>query len=155
MTNILSRFLIAERTGNWELHLTSIQEMLPYFVAAGHNIYAKSAYVYLSMMFKPEIDHPEVYRHFKAGHHVLRRTGRIWGGLSTDLTIEQILMRSVKSSGGLTRGRGIGEAQREQWILSMPACADYNSAMQELTLPVTSTKKLPVPEKNEIGKILS
>ena len=155
MTNILSRFLIAERTGNWELHLTSIQEMLPYFVAAGHNIYAKSAYVYLSMMFKPELDHPEVYRHFKAGHHVLRRTGRIWGGLSTDLTIEQILMRSVKSSGGLTRGRGIGEAQREQWILSMPACADYNSAMQELTLPVTSTKKLPVPEKNEIGKILS
>lgn len=29
MTNILSIFLIAERTGNWELHLTSIQEMLP------------------------------------------------------------------------------------------------------------------------------
>jgi hypothetical protein len=42
-------------------------------------------------------------------------------------------MRSVKSSGGLTRGRGIDEAQRAQWILSMPACADYNSAMQELT----------------------
>jgi hypothetical protein len=64
-------------------------------------------------------------------------------------------MRSVKSSGGLTRGRCIGEAQRAQWILSMPACADNNSAMQELTLPVTSTKKLLVPEKNEIGKILS
>jgi hypothetical protein len=85
------------------------------------------------MMFKLELDHTEVYRHFKAGHHVLRRTDRFWGGLSTDLTIEQILMRSVKSSGGLTRGRGIGEAQRAQWILSMPACADYNSAMQELT----------------------
>ena len=42
-------------------------------------------------------------------------------------------MRSIKSSGGLTRGRGIGEAQRAQWILSIPACADYNSAMQELT----------------------
>ena len=54
------------------------------------------------MMFKLELDHPEVYRHFKAGHHVLRRTDRVWGGLSTDLTIEQILMRSVKSSGGLT-----------------------------------------------------
>jgi hypothetical protein len=44
MTNILSRFLIAERTGNWELHLISIHKMLPYFVAAGHNLYAKSAY---------------------------------------------------------------------------------------------------------------
>jgi hypothetical protein len=42
-------------------------------------------------------------------------------------------MKSVKSSGGLTRGRGIGEVQRAQWILSMPACADYNSDMQELT----------------------
>jgi hypothetical protein len=85
------------------------------------------------MMLKLELDHPEVYRNFKAGHHVLRSTGRFWGGLSTGVTIEQILMRSAKSSGGLTRGRGIGEAQRAQWILSMPACADYNSAMQELT----------------------
>ena len=42
-------------------------------------------------------------------------------------------MRSAKSSGGLTRDRGIGEAQRAKWRLSMPACADYNSAMQELT----------------------
>ncbi|CAG2215124.1 unnamed protein product [Mytilus edulis] len=117
MTNILSKFLIAERTGNWDLHLSSIQEMLPFFVAAGHNLYAKSAYVYLSMMQRLEIEHPEVYRHFKAGHHVLRRTDRFWSGLSTDLTIEQILIRSVKSSGGLTRGRG----------------NDYNSAMQDLT----------------------
>jgi hypothetical protein len=85
------------------------------------------------MTFKLELDHTEVYRHFKAGHHVLRKTHRFWGDLSTDLTIEQILMRSIKSSGGLTRGRGIGEAQRAQWILSMPACADYNSAMQEHT----------------------
>ncbi|CAC5372589.1 unnamed protein product [Mytilus coruscus] len=41
MTNILSKFLIAERTGNWDLHLNSIQKMLPFFVAAGHNLYAK------------------------------------------------------------------------------------------------------------------
>ncbi|VDI49933.1 Hypothetical predicted protein [Mytilus galloprovincialis] len=40
MTNILSKFLIAERTGNWDRHLSSIQEMLPFFVAAGHNLYA-------------------------------------------------------------------------------------------------------------------
>ncbi|CAC5372537.1 unnamed protein product [Mytilus coruscus] len=84
-------------------------------------------------MQRLEIDHPDVYRYFKAGHHVLRMTDRFWSGLSTDLTIEQILMRSVKSSGGLTRGRGMGESQRAQWILSMPACADYNSAMQDLT----------------------
>ena len=42
-------------------------------------------------------------------------------------------MRSVKSSGGLTRGRGMGEAQRAEWLLSMPACADINNAMVDLS----------------------
>jgi hypothetical protein len=42
-------------------------------------------------------------------------------------------MMSVKSSGGLTRCRGIGKAQRTQWLLSMWSRADYYNAMQELT----------------------
>ncbi|KAK6181968.1 hypothetical protein SNE40_009743 [Patella caerulea] len=42
-------------------------------------------------------------------------------------------MRSMKTTGGLTRGRGMAESQRTQWLLSMPACADLNGAMQDLT----------------------
>ena len=42
-------------------------------------------------------------------------------------------MRSVKSTGGLTRGLGIAESQRTQWLLSMKACADINLAVQEAT----------------------
>ena len=51
----------------------------------------------------------------------------------TDLVIEQVLMRSLKTSGGLTRGRGFTEQQRLIWLLSMLACAETNRAMQELT----------------------
>ena len=40
-------------------------------------------------------------------------------------------MRSVKTTGGLTRGRGMGETQRTSWLLSMPACAEMNAAMQD------------------------
>ena len=58
---------------------------------------------------------------------------RFWAGLSSDLVIEQVLMRSVKSSGGLTHGRGMAESQRAQWLLSIPACASISSAMQEFT----------------------
>ena len=65
--------------------------------------------------------------------HVVRRSDRYWAGLSTDLAIEQVLMRSVKTCGGLTRGRGMSESQRLIWLLSMPACADINSAMQNLS----------------------
>lgn len=42
-------------------------------------------------------------------------------------------MRSVKSSGGLTRGRGLSENQRSQWLLSMPACAEVTNAINEFT----------------------
>ena len=42
-------------------------------------------------------------------------------------------MRSVKSTGGLTRGRGMSESQRAQWLLSMPVYFDFNNAMQEFT----------------------
>ena len=47
--------------------------------------------------------------------------------------IEQVLMRSVKSQGGLTRGRGMNEIQRLVWLLSMPACVQVNLAIQTLT----------------------
>ena len=67
------------------------------------------------------------------GNHVVRRSDRFWAGLSTDLVIEQVLMRSVKSTGGMTRGRGMSELQRTLWLLSMPACAEVNTAMQHLT----------------------
>ena len=42
-------------------------------------------------------------------------------------------MRSLKTGGGLTRGRGLTEQQRLIWLLSMPACAEKNHIMREMT----------------------
>ena len=133
MVDILRKYIRAERTGNWELHLKALSEMLPYMAASGHNNYTKSGLIYLQHMSHLEKDHPEVYQHFQNGLHVIRRSERYWAGLSTDLVIEQVLMRSMKTSGGLTRGRGMTEQQRVIWSLAMPACAEVNRAMQELT----------------------
>ena len=132
MIQVLRLFIKAERTGNWKMHLRSLQEMLPYMAATGHTLYAKSIHVYLQDMLRLEHEHPDVYVFFESGYHVIRRSDRYWGGLSTDLVIEQVLMRSIKSTGGLTRGRGMEEAQRIRWLESMPACADINAAMQEV-----------------------
>ncbi|XP_041362003.1 uncharacterized protein LOC121377973 [Gigantopelta aegis] len=76
---------------------------------------------------------PDVHQHFENGMHVVRQSDRLWAGLSSDLIIEQVLMRSMKTSGGLTRGRGMTEQQRLTWLMSMPACGEVNSVMQELT----------------------
>ena len=42
-------------------------------------------------------------------------------------------MRSVKTTGGLTRGSDMDELQWASWLLSMPACEEINAAMQNLT----------------------
>ena len=72
-------------------------------------------------------------QHFQDGLHVIRRSDRYWAGLSSDLVIEQVLMRSIKTIGGLTRGRGMTEQQCVIWSLAMPACTEVNRGMQELT----------------------
>jgi hypothetical protein len=130
MVELLRTFVKAERTGNWQLHLSTLKQMLPYFTAAGHNLYAKSVYLYLADMQKLPTTNPELYEYFMKGYHVIRRSDRYWAGLSTDLVIEQVLMRSLKSVGGLTRGRGLTDAQRAIWILSRPATSEVNEAMQ-------------------------
>ena len=42
-------------------------------------------------------------------------------------------MRSLKTSSGFTSGHVMTERQRVIWLLSMPACAERNRAMLELT----------------------
>ena len=78
------------------------------------------------MLRLPET-HPDVQ--FMEGYHVVRRSDRFWAGLSTDLIIEQVLMRSINTHGGLTRGKGMTENQRLMWVLTMPV----NETMQKFS----------------------
>ena len=71
MTDILRNFIRAERTGNWALHLQSIQDMLPYLAASGHNMYTKSAMLYLQQMSNLKAQHPIVQQRFDEEFHVI------------------------------------------------------------------------------------
>ena len=44
-----------------------------------------------------------------------------------------MMMRSIKSRGGLTWGRGITETVRLQWIYSMHRCAAVHDALTTAT----------------------
>ena len=50
MVSILRRFIVAERTGNFSLYLKTLQDMLQYFTADGHILYAKSVHLHLQSM---------------------------------------------------------------------------------------------------------
>ena len=65
--------------------------------------------------------------------HVMCRSNCFWAGLSPDLVTEKVLMHSLKTSGSLTRGRGMSERQQAIWLFSMPLMAEVNRAMQDFT----------------------
>ena len=121
MVDILRCFIKVKHCGNWRLHLKALSDMLPYLAAAGHNHYVKSVHLYLQKTSSLCDDHPDIQKYFDAGFHCVTKSDRYWVGLSTDLVIEEVLMRSINTSGGLTSGQGMVEQQRLTWLLSMPA----------------------------------
>ncbi len=125
-------FLQRERMRIWKLHIQAMYEMMPYLAASGHNLNTKCIHVYLQQMHKLHETHPEVSRHFHQGTHVVRRSDRFWTGLSPNLVIEQVLMRSMNTSGSLTRGRGMTETHRLVWLMAHPVFAEVNNGMQQL-----------------------
>lgn len=131
MVKTARMLVMGDRMGSWNIHLCAAAECLPIFAAAGHFKYLKSAYLYLQNMKELETKNPAIYRKFEAGFHVIRRTDNFWAGLGSDLVIEQTLMRSLKSTGGLTRGSGMTEEQRALWTMSSPVSSEYNIALQD------------------------
>ncbi|GBN80136.1 hypothetical protein AVEN_133765-1 [Araneus ventricosus] len=121
MTTLIKQFIEAERSGNWDLHITTIQQMLPFFHAIGHLFYAKCAHPYMQDMLnlKDRIDPMEYETFTKDGYFTIRCTDKFWSGIWSNQTIEQTLMKTMESSGGLTRGRGITESVLMRWTLGM------------------------------------
>ena len=101
------------------------------------------------LMMDLQNDFPWLYKEFtKHGFHTVRRSERYWSGLWTDLVIEQVLMRSVKSRGGLTRGRGMTESVRLQWVHS----AHRTGAVHEAVADFTGLKTYNSEQHPELGK---
>ena len=147
--DVIKFFMRAERCGNWNDHLTAVSKMLNLFAAAGHYNYAKCARLYLQMMRNLKRDHPWLYEQFAVkGYHCVRRTDKYWAGLWTDLTIEQTLMRAIKSNGGLTRGRGMDESSRTLWATTLHKFGEIEQSMRA----VTNTKRESSEQHVELGR---
>ena len=83
-------FIRAEREGEWALHLWAVNEMIPYFFAAGHIHYARYSLIYLISMQKL---HGETLERFLKGKLVQRHRQRLCNGIWTDMFIETMFMR--------------------------------------------------------------
>ncbi|XP_054714645.1 uncharacterized protein LOC129224244 [Uloborus diversus] len=91
---------------------------------------------------KVRLDQNDYNKFVTEGFFTIRRSDKFWCGLWTDMTIEQTLMRSMKSTGGLTRGRGISDSTMAKWILSMPILVEVSQKVEEFcNLSFVSTEQ--------------
>ena len=133
MVKLLLLFIRAERTGDWELHLLCVSRMIPIFHAGGHTAYAKCSRLYLDQMKKlPQImSEAEFAKYTSRGYWTIRRSHRFWSGIFIDQTIEQTLMRMLKTRGGLAHGRGITPSTQSKMVCILPQitllCASLES----------------------------
>ena len=96
-------FIFAERIGDWESHFDATRRMLNLFAATGHYNYVKCGRMYLQQMLELPSNYSSLCKSFKDnGNHTIRRSNRYWAELWSNLVIEQVMMKSIKSRGGLT-----------------------------------------------------
>ena len=96
--------------------------------ASGHNLYTKSAGIYVQRMRKLQVEHPDIYQRFEEGFYVVRRSNRLW-----------VCRSHHRASANEKHGDHRWPHKRARddgavtWLLAMPGCAEVNDAMQELT----------------------
>lgn len=127
------QFIEAERLGNWNLHLSCVKQMLPIFHAAGHSNYCKGAQIYLQDMINLEeiMDHSEFITFTEEGLFTVRRTDKAWSGIWSDMTIEQTLMRVLKTGAqSATHGRSVSDSVLSRFIQGMPYAYDVMDQLE-------------------------
>ena len=102
MVELLLNVIYATRAGNWNLHLESIHEILPYTFAYDHLRYAKYLTPMFGEMLNLEINHPEIYREFSLGNFAFQLSrSNPFGSVEADNIIETIINKDTKCPGSL------------------------------------------------------
>ena len=121
-------YVRAERDAELSLHRWAMQQMIPYFFAAGHVNYARYGLYYLRSMERlPE----NVLKQFLSGEHVMRHNPGVWNWIWSDMFIETTFMRYGKGPGALV-GVTFKRSTVKRWALSLYTTSRVESDIDEM-----------------------
>ena len=132
MVNLLFDFISAERQGDWDLHLKTLELMIPFFHSAGHFLYSKAAEVYLQDMqgLEKKMCASDYNNFTKNGYWTCRRTAKFFAGIATDQTIEQTLMKQLHVGGGAFK-TSCNESNVGKFVQAKLDSADMTEHLEE------------------------
>ena len=86
MVSILRDLVRADCKGTWDMHLQSVQAVLPLFAGCDRINYLSWGSVYLEDMRKLAQDAPSVFENFKAGKFMVKRTEGQFTAVGADMS---------------------------------------------------------------------
>ena len=115
-------FIRAVRTGDWSIHLLTLEMFMKYLFANDKIKYARIITVYLAEMPFSKSSDPEIYDEFTQGKWVVNKNAEVpFCTTGADNALEH-KNRSMKVSGGLV-GITLNEAARTKFFLIAPELA--------------------------------
>jgi len=115
-------FIRSVRSGDWKLHLMSLEIFTKYFFAYDRLNYARMIPLYLAEMASLEETAPDIYQEFSNGNWVVNKNKNVpFCAIGADHALEHV-NRSMKVSGGLV-GITLNEAARTRFFLIAPEMA--------------------------------
>ena len=111
MVSLLKDLIQADREGNWNLHLQTVQACLPVFVLFDCTNYLCWCFLYLEDMRQLPETTPELHRNFLAGKFVVKQNPGLFRAVGADICLEQTIDRSQKATAGI-----IGSIRRKQFV---------------------------------------
>ncbi|MEM7298197.1 MAG: hypothetical protein AAF391_08030, partial [Bacteroidota bacterium] len=152
MIEILLDYIKSTRIGDWELHLSSMERMLPWIHAYDRVNYARHfTYCWARLKELPHTMH-DVYNEFQIGNFCVKRTEGSFNMLPPDQVIEQTINKEQNGPGGII-GNGIstsvGAVQR--WVFSSHVVAEMNTDFkQSINVDLSSKDRKDLGKKRKI-----
>jgi hypothetical protein len=109
--SVIQNLIRSDREGNWELHLASVQTLLPLFAAFDSIHYLRWCSMYIEDMRQLSDQAPEIYKAFCNGGFVVKRVPGKFRSVGMDMALEQTINRSQKDAGGI-----IGNTKQKSFV---------------------------------------
>lgn len=126
--------------------------------STGNHNYAKGARMVIQLHDEWCQKYPDVVKEFfLEGHHVVRYTDGDWGGVWSDLCIEQTLMKNAKSSGGLAHGALRDHNVVKTWMMTVPHTSEVSDRMRPVYQEMKKKRKAKkaAPETTTSNGVIS
>ena len=124
LANFLLDFLRASREGDWNLHILSINELIPWCFAYNRSNYARYLPWYLLQMLNLPNSHPELNNYLlDGGFSTQIGSDNPFGCIPMDQTIEETVNKDTQTAGG-TKGFSTNKSAVAKHYLT----ADFRAA---------------------------